>query len=492
MIGDLRSIIIVGGGTAGWIAAAMLSQFVPATTRIALIESSAIGTVGVGEATIPQIRLLTGGLGIDEDALLAATRGTFKLGIEFVDWLRPGHRYMHAFGQVGRGFGVVPFHHHWLRGLAADITEPLTTYMLSATAALEGRFARPPQAPPGLSYAYHFDASLLAPFLREQAEVRGVVRAEGRIIGAERSDTGDVAAVMLDDGRRISGDFFVDCSGIRSLLLGETLGVGYEDWTGWLPCDRAMAVPCEQLGAILPYTRATAKPVGWQWRIPLQHRIGNGLVYSSNHLSDDEAAANILGALDGRPLADPNALKFTTGKRNTFWARNVVGIGLASGFMEPLESTSIHMVQSAVARLLELFPARAGNDALRDTYNRLTHAEYDRIRDFLILHYKATERDEPFWRQCRDTPIPDTLAAKIDLFRSSGRISPEPGELFTESAWLQVLIGQGIAPNSWSPLARKLPIDSLARFLADQRSAVSSNVEGLPLHADYIRALERA
>ncbi len=479
----LKSIVIVGGGTAGWIAAAMLARFVPRTTTIKLVESDAIGTVGVGEATIPQIRLLTTALGIDENAMLAATQGTFKLGIEFVDWTKPGSRYLHAFGAVGRGLGVVPFHHHWLRGRAAGIAGTLGDYMPTAMASAEAKFDRHPE----LAYAYHFDATLLAGFLRRTAEAGGVDRIEGRIVAASRdAQSGDVTSVTLDDGRIVGGDFFLDCSGFRSLLLGETLAVPFEDWGRWLPCDRAMAVACRSTTPLLPYTRATARPVGWQWRIPLQHRTGNGLVYAAAHLSDDEAAARLLANLDGDVIGEPRALRFATGKRARFWDHNVIALGLASGFMEPLESTSIHMVQSAVARLLGLFPSASGTSHARAMYNRQTHAEYDLIRDFLILHYHANQRDEPFWRQCRVAALPDTLAEKIAQFRSGAILAPDPGDLFTEPAWLQVLIGQGVEPETWSPLAEAMPVAHLTQFLAGIQARSAAIVGTLPRHADTV------
>ncbi len=479
----LKTIVIVGGGTAGWIAAAMLARFVPHTTKIRLVESDAIGTVGVGEATIPQIRLLTAALGIDENAMLAATQGTFKLGIEFVDWTGPGSRYMHAFGAVGRGLGVVQFHHHWLRARAAGIAAPLGDYIASARAAADARFDRHPD----LAYAYHFDATLLARWLRGLAETAGVERIEGRIVAANRDgEQGDLTDVTLADGRRVEGDFFLDCSGFRSLLLGGALGVAFEDWAHWLPCDRAMAVACEPTTPLLPYTRATARPVGWQWRIPLQHRTGNGLVYAAAHLSDDEAAARLLANLDGAAIGEPRPLQFATGKRATFWEHNVVALGLASGFMEPLESTSIHMVQSAVARLLALFPSAGDNAQARATYNRQTHAEYDRIRDFLILHYHANGRDEPFWRQCRETPLPEPLAEKIAQFRAAGLVTADAADLFTEPAWVQVMIGQGIDPATWSPLAEGLPLDQLTRFLDEIRERHAATARSLSPHAQTV------
>ena len=485
-VGGVRHIVIAGGGTAGWIAAAMLARFVPRDIHITLVESEAIGIVGVGEATIPQFRLLTGGLGIDEDALLAATGGTIKLGIEFVDWLHPGHRYMHAFGAVGRGRGVTPFHHYWLRGRALGIADDLGAYKLTEIAARAGRFARPPHAPAGLAYAFHFDAALVAAHLRGIAEAAGVTRVEGRIVGVERAAEGGVAALRLEGERQVAGDFFVDCTGFRALLLGATLGVDYVDWTRWLPCDRAVAAPSAPAGPPEPYTRATARPAGWQWRIPLQHRTGNGYVFSSAHCSTDEATALLLAHLDGEPLAEPRELSFTAGKRERFWDANVVALGLASGFMEPLESTSIHMIQSAVARLLALFPGHRDDAAARDAYNRQTHAEFDGVRDFLVLHYWANRRAEPFWQARRDLVLPEALEEALRQFRAGGRILPVNDALFTEPAWLQVMSGQGIEPRAWSPLAQDSSEAELASFLAAIRDATRDQARALPAHQDFI------
>ncbi len=456
----LGRIVIVGGGTAGWIAAAMLARFVQRQTRITLVESDAIGTVGVGEATIPQIRLLFSGLGLDEAKLLAATEGTIKFGIEFDGWQRPGHRYMHAFGTIGRGLGVVPFYHYWLRGRAEGIAAPLADYIPSAVAARGTGTAAE-----HISHAFHLDASLLAALLRRVAEAGGVERIEGSVAAIERGETGDIAALRLDGDRCVDGDFFLDCTGFRALLIGRALGVGFDDWSHWLPCDRALAVASARREPLLPYTRAIARSAGWQWRIPLRHRTGNGLVYSSAHLSEDEACAQLLANVDGDPLADPRPLRFLTGKRKRFWERNVIAIGLASGFMEPLESTSIHMIQSAIARLLELFPAAGGNGAARDAYNAQTDQEYDRIRDFLILHYHANSRDEPFWRDRRNANLPQELTEKLRQWREGARIVQHGHELFTEPGWVQLLIGQDFACDRWSTLADGLTSPELHRFL---------------------------
>ena len=486
------TIVIAGGGTAGWRTAAALGHFLPDDGyRIRLVESEEIGTVGVGEATIPQLVLFNRALGLDEDAFLRATGGTFKLGIEFVDWLRPGHRYMHAFGAVGRDVGLVAFQHYWARARHLGLGAPLDAYALNAVAAQAGRMHRggPITGPdlPALAHAFHFDAGLYAAYLRRFAERRGVERIEGRIADvAQHGETGDVAALTLADGQRIAGDLFIDCTGFRGLLIEQTLQSGYEDWSHWLPCDRALAVASAAQADPLPYTRATAKAAGWQWRIPLQHRTGNGHVYCSAFTSDDDAADSLLAGLEGPALGDPRALRFTTGRRRAAWTRNVVAIGLASGFLEPLESTSIHMIQSAIARLLKFLPGRQVRDADRRAYNRQTEAEMTGIRDFLILHYHANARGEPFWQACRDRALPDALAERIALFREGGHIVREQEELFTEVGWLQVMAGQGVTPTGWHPLADQIEPADLGEYLDTLHALYRREVGQMPSHADYV------
>jgi tryptophan 7-halogenase len=486
-----QTIVIVGGGSAGWMTAAALSRFLARGWSIQLVESEEIGTVGVGEATIPQIRHFNAALGIDEDEFIRVTQGTFKLGIQFDGWLRPGDSYIHAFGQVGRDLGLIQFHHYWLRARANGMNEGLGAYSLSASAAMANRFMRgnpTPNAPLGpMTYAYHFDAGLYAAFLRKQAEARGVVRTEGKIASVRRDgESGDVAAVVLEDGSEIGGQLFVDCSGFRGLLIEEALQTGYEDWTHWLPCDRAVAVPCASATPLTPYTRSTARKAGWQWRIPLQHRTGNGHVYCSSHISDDEAIATLFSNLDGEALGEPRPIKFTTGMRKKFWNQNVVALGLASGFMEPLESTSIHLIQSGIERLLKFLPSGAIAGADTDAYNRQSAFEFERIRDFIILHYHANQRDEPFWRACREMAIPETLTEKLEVFRANGRIFRVAEELFTELGWLQVMVGQGIMPTGYHPLAEQLTQSDLGSFLGATRQIVDASVAAMPTHADFI------
>ena len=484
------TIAIVGGGTAGWMAAAALAHFLEGGYRVRLIESQEIGTVGVGEATIPQIRLYNEALGLDEDAFVRATQGTFKLGIEFVNWLRPGHRYMHAFGDVGRNVGLIDFHHYWLRARGLGFGQPLGAYSVNEIAARGGRMHRGDtltgKTIPPVPYAFHFDAGLYASYLRRFAEARGVERIEGRIVDVARDgESGDVAHVRLESGEAITADLFIDCSGFRGLLIEGALGTGYEDWSRWLPCDRAVAVP-SVAGELTPYTRATAHEAGWQWRIPLQHRTGNGRVYCSAFTSDDEAVAGLLAGLDGPALADPRPLKFVTGRRRRFWNHNVIAMGLAGGFMEPLESTSIHLIQSAIGRLIKLLPGRRQSEADRVEFNRQSDFEYERIRDFLILHYHANQREEPFWQACRAAPLPDTLAHKLELFRASARIFREHEELFTEIGWLQVLVGQDIVPNGHHPMADQIDESELREFMGMVAQLYAREAGRYGSHADYI------
>jgi len=485
-------IVIAGGGSAGWMVAAALSHLLPGHAyRIRLVESEAIGTVGVGEATIPQIQLFNQALGLDEDAFLRATGGTFKLGIEFAGWSRPGASYMHAFGDVGRESGLLAFHHRWLRAQSEGGVAPLGSYSLNEVAARASKMQRGPArtAPmlPAMPYAFHFDAALYARLLRRFAETRGVERVEGRIMAVERDgETGDVAALALDNGPRLTGDLFIDCTGFAALLIGEAMGVGYDDWTRWLPCDRALAVPSARATAFTPYTRATAHAAGWQWRIPLQHRTGNGIVYSSAHLSDDAAAAHLLANLDGAAEADPRPIRFTTGKRREMWRGNVVAVGLASGFMEPLESTSLHLVQTAIARLLKMLPGRAAAQAQRDEYNAQADFEYERIRDFLILHYWANARDERFWQERRAADLPDTLRHKVAVWREQAHVTREHEELFTEVAWIQVLIGQGVIPHGYHPIADAETRADNDEYLDLMRQLIAREATQMPSHASFV------
>ena len=488
---SIRSILIVGGGSAGWMTAAALANALPRGCAITLVESDAIGTVGVGEATVPPIRQFNEVLGIDENEFVRRTQGSFKLGIEFVDWGRLGHRYFHPFGSFGRDFDIVALHHYWLAAREAGVAPPLDDLSMAWGAAKRGRFAPPVGDPRSVAstfdYAYHFDAGLYARFLRDYAERRGVTRLEGMIAGVDLDGaTGRVAQVPLADGRRVAADLFVDCSGFQGLLIEGALGAGYEDWTHWLPCDRAVAVPCASTPDLLPYTRSTARAAGWQWRIPLQHRTGNGYVYSSAHLSDDEAAATLLGGIDGEALGDPRPLRFTTGRRKRYWHRNVVAIGLSSGFMEPLESTSLHLIQAGISKLLALFPTRDFDPLLAEEYDRIAVAEVERIRDFLILHYKLTERtDTAFWRDCGAMDVPETLAHRMELFRRYGRLVPREYDLFGNASWLAVLIGQLHWPVGRDPLLAHRMGDGRAP-IAQLAEAIARVGDTMPTHRAYI------
>jgi tryptophan 7-halogenase len=489
----LKNIVIVGGGTAGWMAAAAFSRFLGPAYSIRLIESDDIGTVGVGEATIPAIQLFNQSLGIDENEFIRATQGSFKLGIEFADWAEPGHRYIHAFGQVGRPLGLLPFYQYWLRHHQQGGASSLWDYAPTALAAAQNRFARPQEKPgslpSGVAYAYHFDAGLYARFLRKYAEARGVVRTEGEVVDvALNAETGFVKSVSLVSGEKVEGDVFIDCSGFRGLLIEQALQSGYQDWSEYLPCNRALAVPCASVDPLAPYTRSTAREAGWQWRIPLQHRTGNGYVYCSEFISDAEATDTLLRNLDGAALAEPRQLRFVTGKRRQIWKKNVVALGLSSGFLEPLESTSIHLIQSGIAKLLNFFPAAGFDAADIDAFNGQMDFEFHSIRDFIILHYKAQNRDGAFWKQCREMAIPDSLAAKIELFKANGRIVRFNDELFTELGWLQVMWGQGLRPSGYHPLADQLTSAQLAEFMDVSHKHAAHVAAQMPAHCDYIAA----
>ncbi|NML07855.1 tryptophan halogenase family protein [Sphingomonas sp. G-3-2-10] len=485
-------IVIVGGGTAGWMCAAACSAKLDLSRYdVRLIESDEIGTVGVGEATLPQMKDFNDYLGIDEPEFMAATQASFKLGIEFVDWGSIGSRYIHPFGAFGRPIGEAEFFHYWLR--ARETAGPLSGYCLPIVAAQQNRFDFPAKdaADPksAFSYAYHFDAFLYARYLRGWSEARGIKRVEGRIVDvAQHPERGDIASVTLASGEAIAADLFIDCSGFRGLLIEQTLETGIEDWSHWLPCDRAMAVPCDSAGELTPYTRSTAREAGWQWRIPLQHRTGNGYVYASHFLSDDEAASLLLSRLDGAAQAEPRGLRFKACKRRKAWNRNVIAMGLAGGFLEPLESTSIYLVQMAVAFLLTLMPGDPEIDpALAREYNRVMDVEYDRIRDFLILHYRATERDDAeIWRYVRAMAIPDSLTDKIERFRHRGHIREYRDGLFGPASWQAVFIGQGIEPVAQDAMADLMPEAALSERLAKLRSLIAETAVGMPKHADTI------
>jgi tryptophan 7-halogenase len=492
---DLSTVVIVGGGTAGWMTAAALAKVSNGRIRIRLVESEDIGTVGVGESTIPMIRLFNQLLDVDENAFMRETQATFKLGIAFHDWGALGDRYVHAFGQIGHRSSILPFHNYWLRMRHVGRADDLWAYSINAAAMRANRFMRAdirqghsPLAE--IVHAFHIDAALYARWLRRYAELRGVQRTEGRVLDAQlHGETGHVQSVRLAGGARIEGDFFIDCSGFRGLLIEQALHTGYEHWNHWLPCDRAVVVPSAPGPELLPFTRATARPAGWQWRIGLQQRVGNGHVYASRAMGDDEAAALLLRNLDGEALAEPRVLRFESGRRRKVWHRNVVAIGLSSGFMEPLESTSIHLVQSAIARLIQFFPDRGFNPADIDEFNRQSAWESERIRDFLILHYHATtRRDSAFWDHVRTMDIPATLQHKLDLWRAGGRIVRDGDELFSEVGWLQVLHGQGLRPRRHHPLADALPEAEIRDYLDDTGAVIQRCVAQMPSHAEFISA----
>ena len=491
----VRRVVILGGGTAGWMTACALAKTVGRSVAVTVLESEEIGIVGVGEATIPTIHWFNEVIGLDEAEFLRASKATFKLGIEFVDWARPGHRYLHPFGRYGVALPGVDFHHRWLKARADGLALPLSAFSLAAGLARENRFAKPSGGAQSvlstLGYAYHFDASLYARHLRGIAERDGVVRVEGKLAMVERDGaTGRVAALLTERGERLEGDLFVDCSGFRALLIEGEMHAGYDDWSHWLPCDRAVAVPCARVAETTPYTRSTARAAGWQWRIPLQHRTGNGYVYASRFISDDEAAATLLANLDGEALAEPRFLRFVAGRRRRAWIGNVVAIGLSSGFLEPLESTSIHLIQSGIAKLLALFPDRDMDERLALRFDALLAADMDDIKDFLILHYHATaDKPEPLWEHCRHMPLPETFVERVAHYRRSARLMLAPDALFREASWLAVLDGQGVRPTDYNPLADALDPATNRAQVQQIADVIARAAPTLPKHDAALAAL---
>jgi tryptophan halogenase len=486
----ISRVVVVGGGTAGWMSAALLKRVLGETIEIELVESEAIGIVGVGEATIPPIQHVNAVLGLDEAEFLRDTKSTIKLAIRFENWRAPGEKYYHTFGAPGRSQAFCHFHHFWTRAEQSGYTTNLWEYDLNYLMSEAGKFAKLQATDPmwEMKYAYHFDASLYGQFLRRYSEQRGVKRTEGLIEQVKvDAESGYVKSLITQDGRVIKGDFFIDCSGIRGLLIHQKLGTGYQDWSHWLPCDRAMAVPSERFEETLPFTRAIAHGAGWQWRIPLQHRNGNGLVYSSSHLSDDEAADILLNNLDSKATGEPRIIRFRTGRTRKQWHRNVVAVGLSSGFLEPLESTSIYLIQSAVVRLLQLFPHAGITPELTDEYNRLSQTEYELIRDFIILHYFLNERDDTqFWRDLRQMDVPERITQKIELFRSNGMLVQDQHDIFLEPSWLQVMLGQGIMPRDYHPLADALSEEQLRDKLSKTKMLKNQPLAKMPGHDQFL------
>ncbi|MDV6331279.1 tryptophan halogenase family protein [Asticcacaulis sp. 201] len=490
-----RQIVIVGGGTAGWMSAALLAKITQGKLGdITLVESEEIGTIGVGEATIPAIKRFNRLLELHELDFVRQTQASFKLGIEFVNWGQVGTRYFHPFGAIGDPIGRAAFHQFLTRRRLAGEVESFEDYSLNATAARQNRFTTPPRDDSPLSqlsYAYHFDASLYAAYLRRHAEANGVKRVEGKIrhVG-QAADTGFIESLNLENGQTVEGDFFIDCSGLSGLLIEKTLHSGFDDWSALLPCNSAAFVPSEKAGDITPYTRSTAHTAGWQWRIPLQHRTGNGHVFCSDFITDDEAAQTLVSNLDGKALADPKFVRFKTGRRRLSWNRNVVAIGLSGGFLEPLESTSIHLIQSGLVKLLDYWPGERFAPLLAEQYNRAMATQYESIRDFIILHYKASQRDDSaFWKYCRDMPVPDSLSYRIDHFRSSARIVLTPGELFQPNSWLAVMLGQNIDPLGYDPLANVVEMERVAAQFSRMRGVISRAVQSMPSHQAFLDAL---
>lgn len=482
----VRRVVIAGGGTAGWMAAAALSRTLGKVLDITLVESDEIGTVGVGEATIPTLVTFHRLLDINEQAVMAATNATIKLGITFENWRDVGENYIHSFGSTGKDHWTAGFQHFWLKGRERGLAKDYGDYCMELRAAQENKFAHLPDG--GINYAFHLDATLYARYLRNFSEGFGLKRVEGRIGEVAMADNGDIAALVMQDGTRIEGDLFIDCTGFRALLIGEALGVDFEDWSHWLLTDRAFAVQTETVRDAVPYVRVIAGEAGWQWRIPLQHRQGNGIVFSSRYMDEQVARDALMSTIEGQPRADPRLIRFRPGQRKKAWERNCVALGLASGFLEPLESTSIHLIQRGITRLLQSFP-HVVNQIDIDEYNQQIDSEVAHIRDFIILHYHVTNRrDTPFWRACAEMEVPRTLRHRIDLFAETGRVFRIPNELFAENSWIQVMLGQGITPRQRHPSPDLMGDAELSRFLEGICQRVENTVSKLPAHMDYIRS----
>lgn len=481
------NVVIAGGGTAGWLAAAALSQQMGNNVNITLVESNEIGTVGVGEATIPPMKTFHRLLRINEQEFMKATHATFKLGIKFEGWLKQGHDYFHSFGSTGNNTLITEFVHFWLRGRKENIAAEFGDYCLEYKAALDQRCSV--TADTKINHAFHLDAGLYATFLKRLATARGVTRQEGKIVRVQQNPTtGFITALNLDSGTLVQGDFFLDCTGFKALLIEQTLHAGFEDWSHWLPCNGAVAVQTESVGAPPPYTRSIAHQAGWRWKIPLQHRVGNGLVYCKHYMSEDEACSKLLSEVEGNTLTEPNLLQFKTGKRRKNWVKNCVAVGLSAGFLEPLESTSIHLVMTAITRLLQLFPGKHINESAINEYNNQCDREIEKIRDFIILHYSATERDDSdFWRYCKAMGIPNDLAHRIALFKETGKSYQSEDELFRLDSWTQVMLGQGIQPKQYHAIVDTMKLEELKHFLQSHESKIAAAAAKLPRHGDYLK-----
>jgi tryptophan 7-halogenase len=481
-----KKVVVAGGGTAGWIAATALSRQLGPLLDITLVESDEIGTVGVGEATIPTVRTFHRLMDINEQEFMRATNASFKLGISFENWGSVGDRYIHSFGQIGKSIWLGDFHHFWYQAKAYGAGGSLDDYCLELQAADSEKFTL--EDKPSLSYAYHLDATAYARYLRGICETRGVTRIEGKIARVDQhTESGDISALVLESGTIVEGDLFIDCTGFRGLLTEQTLKTGYEDWSEWLPTNSAFAVQTESVRPAVPYTRAVAHHAGWRWQIPLQHRIGNGLVFCSDYMSDDEARDFLLSQVDGKPLTEPRKISYVTGTRRKSWNKNVIALGLSSGFVEPLESTSIHLIMVAITRLLQMFPFSDDVDGLRNRFNAMSRLEIEKIRDFIILHYHQTERtDSPFWNRCRMMAIPDSLKARIELFRENAHAYQDGDDLFRVDSWVQVLLGQRLEPKSYHHLAQLMPREHLDRALGDLKAAIDKAVAEMPSHQAFL------